>query len=81
MLFNTTPAWVVYSEVVSTTKNFMRDVTVIEPTVPTTTPLFSFTTTTSLPLWLTHILLLYPQWLAELASHFYEWKGKPMPRS
>ncbi|ELR18629.1 premRNA splicing factor, putative [Acanthamoeba castellanii str. Neff] len=52
MLFNTTPAWVVYSEVVSTTKNFMRDVTVIEPT-----------------------------WLAELASHFYDWKGKPMPKT
>jgi ATP-dependent RNA helicase DDX35 len=49
MLFNTTPAWVVYSEVVSTTKNFMRDITVIEPT-----------------------------WLGELASHYYEWKGKPI---
>jgi hypothetical protein len=29
----------------------------------------------------THSAFGNVQWLAELASHFYEWKGKPMPKS
>ncbi|KAI8825220.1 P-loop containing nucleoside triphosphate hydrolase protein [Fimicolochytrium jonesii] len=45
VLFRRSPAWVVFHEVVETTKPFMRDLTVIEP-----------------------------DWLTELAPHFYERK-------
>ncbi|KAJ3165388.1 ATPdependent RNA helicase [Geranomyces variabilis] len=45
VLFKRAPAWVIYHEVVETTKPFMRDLTVIEP-----------------------------EWLTELAPHFYELK-------
>jgi len=31
VLFRRTPSWVVFTEVVETTKAFIRDVTVIEP--------------------------------------------------
>lgn len=43
--------------------------------------LFSFTTTITTSVVVAHTSLSCAQWLAELASHFYEWKGKPMPRS
>ncbi|RUS34216.1 putative Pre-mRNA splicing factor [Jimgerdemannia flammicorona] len=46
VLFNRRPKWVIFHEVVETTKPFMRDLTVIEP-----------------------------EWLAELAPHFYEFKN------
>ncbi|KAI8922517.1 P-loop containing nucleoside triphosphate hydrolase protein [Powellomyces hirtus] len=46
VLFRRAPSWVVFHEVVETTKPFMRDLTVIEP-----------------------------EWLTELAPHFYEQKA------
>ncbi|KAI9105731.1 P-loop containing nucleoside triphosphate hydrolase protein [Phlyctochytrium arcticum] len=47
VLFRRSPSWVIYHEVVETTKKFMRDLTVVEP-----------------------------EWLTEMAPHFYELKAK-----
>ena len=47
MLFKYPPPWVIFYEVIRTTKEYMRDVTAVEP-----------------------------EWLGQLAPHFYDYKKR-----